>query len=211
MPTTMTSDPTLCLPPIPMLTAPAAPILKLIVQPKSQPVTVARVTSLLREGDSENSAKPCNTTLAKTWKRPRCPGSLPALAMMTLCPVHTTPLPRLHVAPRAPNGTLMVYDRAWGEQFLVYSPRFIHQFQAGHRAGFWYLRPATGVESGPQSQGYATAHTAIEALRAGHRGLSTVIRDQSRKLARVTWSTRAGERSRPAQPLAGAEACRTDF
>jgi len=197
MPTTMTSGSAPGSPPIPTLVAPAAPKVPPILQPQSQPVKGARAVSLLPKEDANKSAKTCNTTLARTWKRPRCPGSLPALAMMTLCPVHTTALPRLHIALRAPNGTLMVYDRAWGEQFLVYSPKFIHQFKAGHRAGFWYLRPATEVRSGPQSLGYATRHTAVEALRAGHWGPLTAIKDQSRKRVCVISCTRAGERSRP--------------
>jgi hypothetical protein len=194
MPATMTSRPMTCSPLIPLLIARATPKPNPTVPLPSQSVTTIPRTSVLRSGDSEISEQPRNGAPVKTPQPCRCP----TLAMLILQPGHGAPLPRLHVAWRAPNGNWTVYDRASGEQFVAYSPRFNHQFHAGHRAGLWYLRSATIVESGPQSQGYATARASLDALRAGHWDLSTAIRDQPRKLARVIWSTRASERSSPA-------------
>src|ERR1700688_4546687 len=101
----------------------------------------------------------------------------------------------------------MVHDRVSGEWFQVYSPRFVHQFHAEHRAGLWYVRPAANVESGPQSRGYATARASVEALRSGDWIQSTAIKAQSRKCVRVIWSTGAGKRLSPAQTPALAETC----
>src|SRR5271168_5419431 len=49
---------------------------------------------------------------AKVSRLPVYPGSAQALAMLTLLPVFATPVPRLRVEPRAPDGRLIVYDRA---------------------------------------------------------------------------------------------------
>jgi hypothetical protein len=95
------------------------------------------------------------------------PGSAEALSMLTLRPVFTAPVPRHHVEPRAADGALVVHDRATSDQFVVYSPRFVYQFRAGHHAGLWYLRPATDVGVTPRSAGFRTAQAAIEALRDG--------------------------------------------
>ena len=54
-----------------------------------------------------------------------------ALAMLTLLPVHATSVPRVHVEPRQPDGTLKVLDRFTGQQLIVYTPRFTQQFRAG--------------------------------------------------------------------------------
>jgi hypothetical protein len=88
-----------------------------------------------------------------------------ALAMLSRQPIHAAPIPRFHAAPKVADGTLLVDDRASGEQFTVYTPRFVSQFRAGHRAGLWYLRPATDVGPAPRSPGFATARDAVEALR----------------------------------------------
>src|SRR5271168_901096 len=77
---------------------------------------------------------------AKVRRLPAYPGSAQALAMLTLLPVFATPVPRLHVEPKAPDGRLMVYDRASDKRFVVYTPRFRAQFNDGHRAGLWYVR-----------------------------------------------------------------------
>jgi hypothetical protein len=193
MPATMTSSPMTCSPLIPLLSPRAMPKPNPTIPLPSQSVTTIVRTSVLRPGHSEIPEQPRNRAPVKTPKQCRCP----MLAMLTLQPGQA-PLPRLHVAWRAPNGNWMVYDRASGEHFVAYSPRFNHQFHAGHRAGLWYLRSATIVESEPQSQGYATARASLDALRAGHWDLSTALRDQPRKLARVIWSTRVSERSSPA-------------
>lgn len=106
----------------------------------------------------------------KTSRRRRLltyPGSAEALSMLTLRPVFTMPVPRHHVAPRAADGALVVHDRATSARFVVYSPRFVYQFRAGHHAGLWYLRPARDAGAIPQSKGFRTARAAVEALRGG--------------------------------------------
>jgi hypothetical protein len=50
---------------------------------------------------------------------------------------------------------------------VVYSPRFVYQFRAGHHAGLWYLRPARDAGATPRSKGFHTAQAAVEALRGG--------------------------------------------
>ena len=77
------------------------------------------------------------------------------------------PVPRFHVEPRLPAGTLTVIDRSSNERVRVYSPRFAAQFRAGYRAGRWYLRPMTDVGTSPCSPGFRTAREAIAALAQG--------------------------------------------
>jgi hypothetical protein len=110
--------------------------------------------------------------------------------MLTLRPVFTTPVPRHHVESRAADGSRLVHDRATRERFVVYSPRFVHQFNAGHRAGLWYLRPSTDVEAIPRSVGFATARAAVEAVRAGDWRLSRsrLLRERPGKPCQVFWS-----------------------
>jgi hypothetical protein len=98
---------------------------------------------------------------------PVVPGSAAALALLTLRPVGATPVPRHHIAPRAADGARRIHDRATSEQFVVYSPRFISQFQAGHQAGLWYLRLAADRGSTPRSVGFRTSRAAVEALGTG--------------------------------------------
>ncbi len=110
--------------------------------------------------------------------------------MLTLRPVFATPVPRHHVAPRAPDGSRLVHDRATSERFVVYSPRFVYQFKAGHRAGLWYLRSSTDVAATPRSVGFSTASAAVEAVRAGDWRLSHSCPNHDRpgKHCRVIWS-----------------------
>jgi hypothetical protein len=118
------------------------------------------------------------------------PGSAEALSMLTLLPVFTTPVPRHHIEPRAVDGSLMIHDRATSDQFVVYSPRFVSQFRAGHRAGLWYLRPATDVGVAPQSAGFRSAEAAVEALRGGAwrpQSAKTRVHDRA-TVCRVRWS-----------------------
>ena len=97
----------------------------------------------------------------------RYPGCVEALKMLTLRPVLATPLPRHHVEPRAVDGSRLVHDRATSERFVVYSPRFVEEFRAGHRAGLWYLRTTNDLGTIPQSMGFTTAGGTVNALRAG--------------------------------------------
>ena len=113
--------------------------------------------------------------------------------MLTLRPVFTTPVPRHHVESRAADGALVVHDRATSEQFVVYSPRFVDQFRAGHHAGLWYMRPARDVGATPRSRGFRTASRSrgaswrrLEALRV-------------RKVAPIAEALPHHTRSRPRQ------------
>jgi hypothetical protein len=110
--------------------------------------------------------------------------------MLTLRPVFATPVPRHHIESRAPDGSRLVHDRATSEQFVVYSPRFLYQFKAGHRAGLWYLRLRTDVEATPRSVGFPTVRAAVEAVRAGDWRLSRPrpSRDRPGKPCRIIWS-----------------------
>jgi len=125
---------------------------------------------------------------AKVRRLPVYPGSAQALAMLTLLPVFATPVPRLHVEPKAPDGRLIVYDRALGEQFVVYAPRFVSQFRGGHRAGQWYLRSVSDVGTTPRSLAFPTARAAIEALKGGRWSLSSTPRYRPDPRLRVIWS-----------------------
>jgi hypothetical protein len=107
--------------------------------------------------------------------------------MLTLLPVHATSVPRVHVEPRQPNGTLRVLDRPTGQQLIVYTPRFNQQFRAGHRSGRWYVRPVTYVGSDPQSSSFTTARAALEAVTAGRWSLDSVTAHRAGLPLRVIW------------------------
>lgn len=130
----------------------------------------------------------CKTSSRR--KRRTYPGSAEALSMLTLRPVFTTPVPRHHVEPRAADGTLVVHDRATNEQFVVYSPRFVYQFRAGHHAGLWYLRPVRDDGATPRSKGFHTAQAAVEALRGGVWRLPDAKGRMARRgtSCRISWS-----------------------
>ncbi len=122
-------------------------------------------------------------------RRPVPPSaSVYALAMLTRQPVYSAPVPRFHIESRVVDASLLVADRASGERFQVYTPRFVSQFRAGHRAGLWYVRRTTDVEITPRSPGFATARDAVEALRAGSWSLSAPSRERRRGSYRVYWS-----------------------
>jgi hypothetical protein len=119
-----------------------------------------------------------------------------ALAMLTLMPVGATSLPRLHVQRRQPDGTLRVLDRPTGQSLVVYTPRFVHQFYAGHRSGRWYIRPSTFVGSEPLSPGFATARAAIEALSSGLWSLISLLTECAGHMPRVVWPESGSQRDR---------------
>jgi hypothetical protein len=128
-------------------------------------------------------------TNANRRSRPRrIPGSANALLMLTKCPVVATPIPRHHVERRGPDGSRMILDRATSEQFVVYVPRLVPEFRAGHHAGLWYFRRVTEPGTTPSSAGYPSARAAVQALLAGQW---RAIRSRSRsagKRIRVIWS-----------------------
>lgn len=96
-----------------------------------------------------------------------CSSCAQALALLTSQPLYVAPVPPIHLEFGGVGGTLWVTDRASGEQFQVYTPRFCAQFRGGHRAGLWYLRPKTDAGIVVRSSGFPTARDAIEALRTG--------------------------------------------
>jgi hypothetical protein len=110
--------------------------------------------------------------------------------MLTLRPVFATSVPRHHVESRAADGSRLIHDRATSEQFVVYSPRFVDQFRAGHHAGLWYLRGSTDVGTTPRSAGFATLRAAVLALRTGDWRLShrRPEHNRARKSCRIIWS-----------------------
>ena len=82
----------------------------------------------------------------------------------------------------------MIYDRASGESFVVYTPRFRAQFRNGHRAGLWYVRVASDIGTAIASLGFPTARAALEALESGCWRLAKAPRSGSAKRFRVMWS-----------------------
>ena len=130
--------------------------------------------------DEAGEGKPVLPPPPRSRPRRRSPSSSRALAMLTLLPVHAPAVPRVHVEPRHPNGTLRVLDRITGEQLLVYTPRFTAQFHAGHRAGRWYVRPVNHVGIDLRSHGFATARAAIEAVTAGRWSIGAAVAKPSR-------------------------------
>jgi hypothetical protein len=120
-------------------------------------------------------------------RRATNPASAHALAMLTLHPVFSTAVPRLHVGPRGTEGSMLVDDRASGRRFRVYTPRFDSQFRAGYRAGLWYVRTPGDVEPSPRSPGFPTAAAAIDTLRSSPRTGSPQAASP-RPRCRVIWS-----------------------
>jgi hypothetical protein len=113
--------------------------------------------------------------------------------MLTLLPIHTAPVKRVHVDKRQPDGTLRVFDRPTGQNLVVYTPRFTEQLRAGHRAGRWYVRPLLYVGLQPQSLGFASARGAIEAVSAGAWDLKAPSAKRRHPvLLRVIWPDPAG-------------------
>ncbi len=118
---------------------------------------------------------------------PRIPGSREALNMLMLRPVFATPVPRHHVEPRGPDGSRLVHDRATNERFVVYSPRLVHEFRAGHHAGLWYLRPIAQRGATPTSAGFPSVRAAVEALHAGNWKASRSRSKPAAKPCRIIW------------------------
>lgn len=88
-----------------------------------------------------------------------------------------SPLPRLHVSPKRADGRLYVHDRLTGAELMIYTPRFNSQFQTGHRAGRWYVKPVDEVGSTPRSIGFTTAREAVEAVARGAWRLRVIFPD----------------------------------
>jgi hypothetical protein len=110
-----------------------------------------------------------------------------ALTMLTLLPVNTTSVPRVHVEPRQPNGTVKVLDRFTGQQFIVYTPQFAQQFRGGHRSGRWYFRPVSDLGTDPSSQSFPSALGAIQGIIEGRWSLHPSPARGSEKQIRVVW------------------------
>ena len=123
--------------------------------------------------------------------------------MLTLLPIHAPVVPRVHVEPRHPNGSLRLLDRITGEQLLVYTPRFTAQFQTGHRAGRWYVRPGNHVGIDLRSHGFATARAAVEAVTAGHWSKGVAVADEAGRVPRVIWPQVENQPEITARPQRG--------
>jgi hypothetical protein len=137
-------------------------------------------------GDGAPAQRAPSPIRART--RRRNPSSTRALAMLSLLPVHAAAVPRVHVGPLRPNGLLDVYDRPTGEHLLVYTPQDVRQFEAGHRTGRWYVRRTSYAGIQPQSPGFSTARSAIEAVRAGRWSFHPGLIHCTDKPLRVIWS-----------------------
>ncbi len=83
--------------------------------------------------------------------------------------LRATRVPRFHIEPRAPNGTLVVYDRGTNERLIVYSPRFNDQFDAGHHSGRWYVRSSGDGTARAPKPDFPCAEAALAAVFAGWR------------------------------------------
>ena len=97
-------------------------------------------------------------------------------------------LPRLHVKPRRVDGSCLVLDRASDQLFQIYTPRFISQFRAGYRYGFWYLRRTGDLECSPRSPGFPTAQEAIAAIQSSRWDSSPTNKNRLRSRCKVSWS-----------------------
>lgn len=111
------------------------------------------------------------------------PSSAQALAMLTRQPIFAAPVPRIHVGPRAADGSVLVDDRISDRKFRVYTPRHESQFRAGYRAGLWYVRTPGDAEASPRSPGFPDAAAAIDALRTPPPAV-----ESPRPRCRVIWS-----------------------
>ncbi len=118
-----------------------------------------------------------------------------ALAMLTLLPIQATSVPRVHVEPRQPDGTLRILDRFTGQQLIVYTPRFTQQFRAGHRLGRWYVRPVTHVGIDPTSQSFPTARGAIQGVSAGRWSIRSSSAKGTQEQVRVIWPASVASRT----------------
>ena len=108
--------------------------------------------------------------------------------MLRLLPLNVVAVPRVHVEPRRPSGTLSVLDRPTGQWLTLYTPRLTQQFQDGHRAGRWYVCPANSTSTKPRSPGFATKHAAVAAVASGRWSLDMPLTDRSRSRVRVFWT-----------------------
>ncbi len=121
-----------------------------------------------------------------------------ALAMLTLLPIHNPLISRLHVAPREPDGRLRVLDRFTGEELVVYTPRFVQQYHAGHIAGRWYVRRAAHVGAEPVSRSFPTARSAVEGVAEGRWSVRVGPGHSAPGRLRVIWQVPARDRSKAA-------------
>ena len=117
--------------------------------------------------------------------------------MLSLLPVHALPVPKVHVEPRRPDGSIAVLDRPTGMRLIVYTPRFDRQFRGGHRGGFWYVRPSIELGNEPVSLPFPTAKAAIDAVAEGQwrKGIGPASRGGP--IVRVIWPphVRSAERA----------------
>lgn len=136
---------------------------------------------------SGRRAAPTPTPAPTPRRRPVAAGCLKALAMLIQNPITHSPVPRMHLAPVKAAGTLIVHDRASGERFRIYTPKFEAQFRAGHRYGLWYACPANATGPQPASRGFANARDAVDALKQGLWSLTGPGAKAPPPLLRIIW------------------------
>src|SRR5262249_13786940 len=113
---------------------------------------------------------PPERKLIRPRQSPSSPACWCAMRMLLKWPVWAIAVPRLHVEQNMSGGTMIVNDRASGERFVIYTPRFKCQFRAGHRACLWYLRPIKDVGAEPRSSAYTSPRALIDALTTPRLG-----------------------------------------
>jgi hypothetical protein len=122
-----------------------------------------------RPSATQPGEHPGQDGLNRRRRRSTNPSSAHALAMLTRQPIFAAPVPRLHLGPRAADGSMLVDDRASDRRFRVYTPRLDSEFRAGYRAGLWYVRTLGDVEPAPRSPGFPTPGAAVDTLRPSPR------------------------------------------
>lgn len=129
-------------------------------------------------------------------RRPTIASSSRDLSMLRIAPVDSSALPRTHLSRQRALGTFRLHDRPSGDEVIVYTPMFRSQFNAGHRAGRWYVRSVTSVGGAPCSVAFTTAKEAIDAVGRDAWRLRVIARDgrripteePSRRRLRVIWA-----------------------
>jgi hypothetical protein len=112
--------------------------------------------------------------------------------MLRVAPIDSASMPRAHSAHGQVGGTIRIHDRPSGEDVLVYTPMFRSQFESGHSAGRWYVRPVASVGGAPSSLSFASAKEAVDAVGRNAWRLHLVARDEAaarrpRPRLRIIW------------------------
>lgn len=102
-----------------------------------------------------------------------------ALLTLTVSPVRPDSVgPRRFEFSEFDEGSVMVSDRAAWTAYFVYVPHHGRQFNGGHQAQRWYIRPAGEVGNRPFSRPFASFAQAIDAIRDGSWDLAPSYADR---------------------------------